>query len=204
MNIPAVVKARANGYTVGRTMIERLIKRRVSTRTFNGEGLDEGLIHELIEAAKYAPSGKNRQPWKVKILDGKEKMRLGDLLEERRQGLEDYGSLKLSIAAIRGCDRGLFICNPFSYTERPYPRNRLLMDTQSIGAFIQNLLLCLTERDIASLWINDIYYAKEVIEAAFSLPHELIAALAIGKSDAVRTFNTPRLSLKEILLEGSL
>ena len=73
------------------------------------------------------------------------------------------------------------------------------MYTQSIGAFIQNLLLYFTENDISSLCINDIYYAKNEIEQYFNSNYELISGVAIGYSNFSKKYNM-RKSLNDILL----
>ena len=122
-------------------MIEKLIKKRKSIRQFNKKKIPEKLIYRAIEIAKFAPSGKNRQPWKLKILSEQEKSEIAKIMENKSKELTDYGSLLISAEAIRQSSHTIFIYNAYSYTERPYSRNKLLMDTQSIGAFIENLLL---------------------------------------------------------------
>jgi len=181
-------------------VIEELILKRKSIRQFNSSKIPDEMIYKAIEVAKFAPSGKNRQPWKVKILSETEKPDILDLLNNKKNELDDPGSLSVSIKAISQSSHTLFIYNPYSYTEEPYPRNKLLMDTQSTGAFIQNLLLYFTEQNVASVWINDVYYARKEIEKYMNdYKNELVAAVALGYSDLSRNYNL-RDSLDEILL----
>ena len=59
------------------------------------------------------------------------------------------------------------------------------MDTQSIGALIQNFLLLSTENGISTLWINDIFYAKKEIENFYvDNTMEIVAAVAVGYSSS--------------------
>jgi nitroreductase len=179
-------------------MIDEIIKKRISTRRFDDRDVSKATVLDVIETAKYAPSGKNRQPWRIKILSDEMKESLLNILRSKMNVLKEHGSLSVSIKAIEQCGIVLLVFNPFSYKEIPYSRNRLLMDTQSIGAFIQNVLLCLAEKDLSSLWINDIYYAKDEIERRFGQGYEVIAALAVGYSNSSRR-TTERLSLDEIM-----
>jgi nitroreductase len=121
-------------------MIEEIIRKRKSIRQFNKKNIPIELIYEAIETSKFAPSGKNRQPWKVKILSDNEKLDLINILNNKKDMLAETGSLSISIDAIKQSNHTLLIFNPYSYREKPYSRNKLLMDTQSIGAFVQNLL----------------------------------------------------------------
>ncbi len=171
-------------------MIEEIIKKRKSIRQFNDEELDISQILDTINIAKFAPSGKNRQPWKVKLLEGNDKETLLEILKANPDEKTAAGSFSISINAIEQSSITLLIFNPFSYKEENYSQNRLLMDTQSIGAFIQNILLLCTERDISTLWINDVYYEKSAIESFYVKGEmELIAAIAMGYSNQERRFN---------------
>ena len=157
-------------------------------------------ILDCIDIAKYAPSGKNRQPWKVMVLSREEKEELVRIVRIMHSDEAMPGSLRGSLDAIHQCDKLLLVFNPYTYHEHDYSRNRLLMDAQSIGAFIQNLLLLFTEEGISSLWLNDLYFAKERLEARFVRGEsELIAGIAVGYAAEVRQFNL-RKALEEILI----
>lgn len=45
-------------------MLNEIIKKRVSPRAFSGKQLNEEQIHDLFEAARWAPSSRNEQPWR--------------------------------------------------------------------------------------------------------------------------------------------
>jgi nitroreductase len=49
------------------------IKMRISVRAFRPEPLPEALVREIIDVARYAPSGGNLQPWKVIAVTGAER-----------------------------------------------------------------------------------------------------------------------------------
>src|SRR5260370_42477692 len=45
--------------------VTEALKRRISTREFRPEPLAEELVREILDVARWAPSGGNLQPWKV-------------------------------------------------------------------------------------------------------------------------------------------
>ena len=47
------------------------IKTRISTRAFRPDALPELLVREILEVARWAPSGGNTQPWKVVAVAGR-------------------------------------------------------------------------------------------------------------------------------------
>lgn len=49
---------------------------RISTRAFLDEPVAEETVREILEAAKYAPSGGNLQPWRVHVVMGEARARL--------------------------------------------------------------------------------------------------------------------------------
>ncbi|MFZ7131989.1 MAG: nitroreductase family protein [Eubacteriales bacterium] len=181
-------------------MIEKIIKQRKSVRIFDKQEVNINEIYELLDIARFAPSGKNRQPWRLKIIEKTDKEYFISIIKNKYNNDKLPGSLSISLQAIYQSDKLILVFNPYSYNDDSYSKNTMLMDTQSIGAFIQSLLLLLTERGISTLWINDIYYIKEEIEKIYTNDKlEVIAAIAIGYSCKERMYNM-RKDLDEILL----
>jgi nitroreductase len=50
--------------------VTEALRRRISTRAFLATPLSESLLREILEAARWAPSGGNLQPWKVIVVAG--------------------------------------------------------------------------------------------------------------------------------------
>ena len=57
------------------------IKSRQSVRAYLPQQVEEEKIHRLLEAARFAPSGVNTQPWQVAVITGQAKARLQQRLE---------------------------------------------------------------------------------------------------------------------------
>ena len=53
--------------------VTEAIKTRISVRAFKSDPLPEALVREIIDVARYAPSGGNLQPWKVIAIAGAER-----------------------------------------------------------------------------------------------------------------------------------
>jgi len=51
--------------------VDAAIRSRRSVRAFLARPVDAALIHEVLDAARWAASGSNTQPWKVAVLQGR-------------------------------------------------------------------------------------------------------------------------------------
>ena len=61
--------------------------RRASTRAYLDKPVDRATIESILEAARWAPSGVNAQPWQVAVVVGETKRRVSEaLLAERTAG----------------------------------------------------------------------------------------------------------------------
>lgn len=59
--------------------VDTAIKTRISTRVFKPDPLPEKLVREILEVARWAPSGGNVQPWKVIAVAGAERDKVIEL-----------------------------------------------------------------------------------------------------------------------------
>ncbi|MCC7462774.1 MAG: nitroreductase [Gammaproteobacteria bacterium] len=55
------------------TTVTDALRQRMSTREFLPTPLDEALVREILEVARWAPSGGNLQPWKLIVVSGSER-----------------------------------------------------------------------------------------------------------------------------------
>lgn len=69
--------------------IDDLIQTRHSTRAFLEKPVSQSDIDDILNTARYAPSGANTQPWQVAIVTGETKQQISDkLVECFRQGIQ--------------------------------------------------------------------------------------------------------------------
>ncbi|AJD26926.1 nitroreductase [Clostridium botulinum] len=160
------------------------IKERRSIRKFQDKMIAKETIQELLELSIKAPSGKNRQPWRFVVLQGKKKDELVNLMTNVAKILKEkgtnIGSFEISINSINEAPVVILVFNGFSNFEEDYNHYRLLTDTQSIGASIQTMILAAQDLGLGSLWICDIFYSQKEICSWLNRKDELVAAVAIG------------------------
>lgn len=61
--------------------VDAAIKSRISTRVFKPDPLPEALVREILDVARWAPSGGNVQPWKVIAVAGAERQKVIDVAQ---------------------------------------------------------------------------------------------------------------------------
>jgi nitroreductase len=70
------------------------LQARKSTRAFTDEKVALDTVREILDVARYAPSGVNTQPWQVAVVTGEKKQALCSLMEkefrENGKGKMDY------------------------------------------------------------------------------------------------------------------
>ena len=111
-----------------------IITRR-SVRNYTDEQIADWIIQKILETAIWAPSGKNGQPWKFKIISEKDSIDcIAQLLPYNRW-------IKKS-----NCIIAIFLDKNSSYD--------YIKDVLSCGAFIQNILLAANGLGVGSCWVG--------------------------------------------------
>ncbi len=181
------------------------ISARRSIRKFKDLPLSEEKMNTILKAATLAPSGKNRQPWKF-ILVREDKR--SEMVAAMRRGIAkikesgmDVGSSERSAYIMEEAPITVFIFNPYGkYPWLPHSLRESfenLVDIQSVGAAIQNMLLAAQELGVGSLWICNIFYAYEELCTWLGEEGEMVAAISLGYPDEAPD-SRPRKSLDEV------
>jgi nitroreductase len=75
--------------------VSEALQERKSTRAFTGQDVSMETVRDILNVARFAPSGVNTQPWQVAIVSGEKKRHLCALMEkafrEDDQRNMDYG-----------------------------------------------------------------------------------------------------------------
>jgi nitroreductase len=121
------------------------------------------LVNRLIEAARWAPSGLNNQPWKFKIITA----------PERKAGLSRFTDSRYTIK-YAPVVIAFFMDRGFSYN-----RDKDLM---AIGASVQNILLEAASLGLGSCWLGEIVNKKDRVSRFLGTDNnlEFLGAVAIG------------------------
>lgn len=142
------------------------IYQRRSIRTFTGDPVGRDLLHEIIKAGIWAPSGLNNQPWRFVIVT--DRGLRAALARETK-----YGHIVLAAPALIA----VYLDRDSMYDE--------VKDHQAAGACIENMLLAAEALDLGAVWLGQIRNNKENVRRLLGLPDglDLMAVIAIGHPD---------------------
>lgn len=181
--------------------LDKAIKNRKSIRKYIDKDVSNELIEDLINAARLAPSAKNRQPWRYMIVKDEIKNKIADImlkqLRESKISLEKKiynknSSVKATALIIKQAPILILVF-------RNKDDNWLVGDALSIGASIEHICLKATDLGLGSLWIRDTIYTKnEISELVGKNNMELICAVSIGYSNEELRAKKKKI-LKEIM-----
>lgn len=146
------------------------IRRRRSVRQFTKEPVAEEALNLILEAAVWAPSGKNNQPWKFAVITD-------PVLKESLAALTRSRSI---IETAPVCI-GIFLDHASVYDRTK--------DIQAIGACIQNMLLAVYSLGLGGVWLGEILKNKEKVGELLGVARdlELMAVVALGHPAKFRT-----------------
>jgi len=185
--------------------VRKAIEERRSIRKFKEDPIPEEMLEEILTAATMAPSGKNKQPWKFYVIQGEKRAEMVGEMQKGIQRLSESGirtgSARYTLEVMKQAPITVFVFNPDS--KHPLRKRNTLeiysdvVDIQSVGAAIQNMLLTATELGLGTLWICDVFFAYEEFCDWLDERGQLIAAVSIGYP-AHSPRSRPRKSVSEV------
>lgn len=162
----------------------KALRERRSIRKFTEDSITDEQLSAVLEAGRWAPSGKNNQPFRFLVL------RRDDPRTEKMAELTVYSHI------VRGADTliGVFLDRRVLYHE--------LKDHQSAGGCIQNMMLAAHSLGLGTVWIGQIMNnAPQVLDALELSPedYEFIAFIAAGVP--AQEGSTNRKPLEDLMIE---
>ena len=142
--------------------------KRKSIRNFKSDEVPTEKIILLLDAARSAPSGGNRQPWHFYVIKD---------AELKKQIYETSGGQLFILQA----PVNIVVCADLERTSARYgERGRNLYCLQDTAAAIQNLLLCATEQGLAACWCGA--FDEQAISDALNLNENFrpVAIIPLG------------------------
>lgn len=163
---------------------------RRSIRRYRGEPIPRATLEQILTATVQAPSAKNAQPWRFVVLEGGAARYLAQVMKQRAAELteagEDTGSLAWTAAVVEQAPVTILVYDAAPPAEIPakfHADYRFVM-LQSIGGAIQTMLLAAQALGLGSLWICDVLYCEDEINAwAGHTADKLVAAVSLGWAD---------------------
>ena len=163
------------------------IAQRRSIRRFKDTPIPDEVMEKILTAAIQAPSGKNAQPWRFVVIQEDERAEMvrimRDAIERVRAQGGDIGSSAWTANIMEQAPVTAFVFNANAENTPGREWTSNVVDVQSIGAAIQNMLLAAWELGIGSLWICDVFYAYAELCEWLGETREMIAAVSLGYAD---------------------
>ena len=169
----------------------KAIETRRSIRKFKPDPISKDILEKILLAGTLAPSGKNKQPWKFYVVQGEDRQVMVREMQKGITRLEmmgvNTGSARHSQEIMKQAPVTVFVFNPTS--KHPLLKRDTLetysdiVDIQSIGAAIQNMLLAAVDLGLGSLWICDVFFGYEELCAWLGEKGQMIAAISFGYPD---------------------
>jgi len=153
-------------------MLEAIRNRR-SIRSYAQRNVDDALIRELLESARLAPSGSNKQPWGFIVVRE----------DERRK------------AIMRACHNQEWMVQAPVFVVCVAEAKLIIRDT-AIAA--EHIVLQAQDLGLSTCWIA--WFEQDAIRPVLSLPSDkyAVAVITVGYSDA-KPSPQKRLPLEEIV-----
>ena len=194
-------------------MSENAIYDRRSIRKYQDREVPTEYIEQLIDAARMAPSAKNRQPWKYIVYTGDGKQKLTDAMakgiEREESGEAKFPDFRYGIADAKNTVRVMreapvviVVLNtngksPFIPVKED---GRIVeqCDALSIGASIQNMLLRAQELGLGTLWIANTCFAYNELIEFIGTDNQLTGIVAVGAANEALP-KRPRKALRDVV-----
>ena len=139
------------------------LKSRRSIRKYSDEPVSDGAVEMLLEAARWAPSGTNNQPWRFVVVRDQK-------VKDDIAAFTKYAKIVSSAPVVLP----VFIDKSTMYNDTK--------DHQAMGACLQNILLMAHSLGLGAVWLGEILKNAEGVRGAVGLdePYELMAVVALG------------------------
>lgn len=165
---------------------EGFAQARRSIRRYTDEPVPRALIDSVLEAAIWAPSAHNRQPWRFAVVDSAETQHnLATAMGARlRADLSADGvapsaidaDVNRSYARLTGAAALIVVCLTMedmdTYPDETRSRNEWVMAVQSVAMAGQNLLLAAHARGLGACWMCAPLFCPDVVQKTLGLPVE--------------------------------
>lgn len=149
--------------------VTKAIKKRQSVRSYLDIPIPDNDLNSILEAGLYAPSGKNRQPWRFLII----------------KDVDIIKTIAKSTVYSRFIRNAPIMMLMFAKQDTSYPLEK---DMIGIGACLQNILLAATEKEYGSCIIGELYGRQNELSEHIKLDSKdclLVCGITLGKMKLV-------------------
>jgi nitroreductase len=162
------------------------IRARRSIRAFDGRPVDRAIVERLVDAASFAPSRYNVQPWHFHVATDDARRRIAEVMAMSTTYVEEYlevlGPQVVESAAKFYADLGSAPVIVAISALRDDDPVDWLNDTISVGAALENFLLAVVDEGLAACSLAAPHWIRDQLVEAFEIPRdsELMALVVLG------------------------
>lgn len=195
---------------VASEVVDSICARRSIRREFSVQPVPRPVISDIVRCGLTAPSSKNAQPWRIHVVDDREKLRyLADEVQNSKDA-DTYvpvdpatgkphpewpSTVSESAEVLRQVPLGLFVENraPFSGGRAVLAESGretlaaavvgYTFEVIGLGAAIQNMWTAAQVHGVRGVFMGDIVIAEKAITTCLDMVGDLVGVLALGYSD---------------------
>jgi coenzyme F420-0:L-glutamate ligase/coenzyme F420-1:gamma-L-glutamate ligase len=172
------------------------IKKRRSIRKYSSRRVSAEILSEILEAARWAPSAHNAQPWRFIVLINKAVKQdlakamanawIADMIKDGMPMEVRENMIKASVERFTRAPVLVVAClsmeDMVKYVDKPRQKYERDLAVQSLGAAIQNVLLSAHSKNIGACWFCAPTFCKETVRKVLKIPKnvEPQALITIG------------------------
>ena len=161
-----------------------VIRNRRSCRKFSPEPVPKNALERIVEAGTWAPSGKNRQNWRIFVVTGEKKDKLVDVAGRSftflEQSLKEMYDEKI-VSFTRGFFKTLGGAPTVLVFYSASTDEGQFVDTQSVSAAVENALLAAAYEGVGTCWMTGPIHLEDEIDEVLGVEGlKLIALVPVG------------------------
>lgn len=158
-----------------------VIQKRRSVRVYKSGRVSDGQLQMILEAARWAPSGANTQPWELVVTRDRQKMKRiraiydNEWRERKREDPVNYKGLKKDY--VGDVSVIILVCgdprtkNVYLTTRQPADREKLFQ--ASIANAVQQMMLVAASLSFGTVWVSVREEVEPELRKLFSVPQPL-------------------------------
>ncbi len=170
--------------------LRKALHERRSIRKFTDEPVDRALLEGLLKEAFWAPSGMNRQPWKVVVMQGESLQKLlsfstdmAETMDEplRKQGFDDKmrNMVKGYFRNLGNAPAAVIVLSKASDTYLADHANMV-----SCAALLYNFLLLAHEAGLGTCWMTGYVPQEDALMKLLGIEgYKLVGVTPVGRPD---------------------
>jgi len=182
-------------------ILSDIVRTRRSVRRFRTGKISRAVIERLVDAARWAPSAHNAQPWRFVVLeDGIRRKALARAMAElfehdlRADGMETTDAHARALRAEKRlveAPAAILVCltleDAQQYPDAGRARAEREMAVQSTSLAVENLLLATHAEGLGACWLCSPLFCPELVAHELSLPEvwEPQALILLGPPEIV-------------------